>query len=117
MSSPSAPRGSSSWPLGFLWGWAMFWSMHSGIIAAIAVIFARYAGYVVPLGPARIKLVAIGVIGLLSLINYLGVRGGSRLQAAFTAGKLVAVLAIVAPGVVLGGRGRMSRPRPAPMPA
>src|SRR5271168_2167355 len=23
--------------LGFLWGWAMFWSMHSGIIAAIAV--------------------------------------------------------------------------------
>ncbi|NIR46592.1 MAG: amino acid permease, partial [Gemmatimonadetes bacterium] len=29
-------------PVGFLWGWAMFWSMHSGIIAAIAVVFARY---------------------------------------------------------------------------
>jgi len=27
--------------IGFLWGWAMFWTMHSGIIAAIAVIFAR----------------------------------------------------------------------------
>src|SRR5881398_4151715 len=51
---------------GFLWGWAMFWSMHSGIIAAIAVVFARYAGYVVPLGPAGTKAVAIGVIGLLS---------------------------------------------------
>ena len=25
---------------GFLWGWAMFWSMHSGIIAAIAMVFA-----------------------------------------------------------------------------
>src|SRR6185295_8243461 len=24
---------------GFLWGWAMFWSMHSGIIAAIAMLF------------------------------------------------------------------------------
>ena len=24
---------------GFLWGWAMFWSMHSGIIAAIAMVF------------------------------------------------------------------------------
>ena len=23
--------------LGFLWGWAMFWSMHTGIIAAIAM--------------------------------------------------------------------------------
>jgi len=91
-------------PAGFLWGWAMFWSMHSGIIAAIAVIFARYAGYVVPLGPAGTKAVAIGVIGLLSGINYLGVREGSRLQAAFTAGKLVAVLAIVALGFGLGGR-------------
>ena len=36
--------------LGFLWGWAMFWSIHSGIIAAIAVILARYVGYFVPLG-------------------------------------------------------------------
>ena len=27
---------------GFLWGWAMFWSMHSGIIAAIATVFGRY---------------------------------------------------------------------------
>ena len=27
--------------VGFLWGWAMFWSMHTGIIAAIAGVFAR----------------------------------------------------------------------------
>src|SRR5215831_6324514 len=36
--------------LGFLWGWGMFWSMHSGIIAAIAVILARYVAYFAPLG-------------------------------------------------------------------
>ncbi len=41
--------------VGFLWGWAMFWTMHSGIIAAIAVIFARYAAYFMPLGSARCK--------------------------------------------------------------
>ena len=35
---------------GFLWGWAMFWSMHSGIIAAIAMVFGRYAATIVPLG-------------------------------------------------------------------
>jgi len=35
---------------GFLWGWAMFWSMHSGIIAAIAMVFARYATFFVPAG-------------------------------------------------------------------
>lgn len=27
--------------LGFLWGWAMLLTMHSGIIAAIATVFAR----------------------------------------------------------------------------
>ncbi|NIO80536.1 MAG: amino acid transporter, partial [Candidatus Aminicenantes bacterium] len=31
-------RESFSPSVGFLWGWAMFWSIHSGIIAAIAVI-------------------------------------------------------------------------------
>lgn len=36
--------------LGFLWGWAMFWTMHSGIIAAVATVFARYVGFLVPLG-------------------------------------------------------------------
>lgn len=91
-------------PLGFLWGWAMFWSMHSGIIAAVAVIFARYAGHLIPLSPAATKLVAIGIILLLSAINYIGVNRGSRLQTAFTAGKLIAVLAIVLMGVLLGGR-------------
>ncbi len=91
-------------PVGFLWGWAMFWSMHSGIIAAVAVIFARYAGHLVPLTDPGSKLVAVGVILLLSAINYVGVRQGSRLQTAFTAGKLVAVALIVALGVLLGGR-------------
>lgn len=90
--------------LGFLWGWAMFWAMHSGIIAAIAVVFARYAGYVVPLGALGSKLVAIGVILVLSLINYLGVKQGSRVQTWFTVGKLIAVALIVVIGFALGGR-------------
>ncbi len=90
--------------LGFLWGWAMFWSVHSGIIAVIAVVFARYTGYLVPLDATGTKLVAIGVILLLSLINYLGVTQGSRLQTAFTAGKLIAVALIVGVGFALGGR-------------
>ncbi len=90
--------------LGFLWGWAMFWSMHSGIIAAIAVVFARYAGYLVPLDPTGTRLVAIGIIGLLSVINYLGVTQGSRLQTAFTVGKLIAVALIVGVGFGLGER-------------
>ena len=41
--------------LGFLWGWAMFWSMHTGIAAAIATVFARYAGYFVPMGDGALR--------------------------------------------------------------
>jgi APA family basic amino acid/polyamine antiporter len=81
--------------VGFLWGWAMFWSMHSGIIAAIAVIFARYTGYYVPLDDAGVRLVAIGAIAVLSAINYVGVAHGSRVQTAFTIAKVAAIAAIV----------------------
>ncbi len=88
--------------VGFLWGWAMFWSMHSGIIAAIAVVFARYVGYFVPLGDTSIRLVAIGAILVLSGINYLGVKQGSTLQTIFTLGKVIAIVAILLLVVVLG---------------
>src|SRR5437879_10233009 len=90
--------------LGFLWGWAMFWSMHSGIIAAIAMVFSRYVAYFVPLGDTGLRAVAIGAILLLSAINYVGVAFGSAVQAAFTIGKVVAVIAIVVIGFSLGAR-------------
>ncbi len=90
--------------VGFLWGWAMFWIMHSGIIAAISVIFARYVAYFYPLGGLGIKLVAIAVILLLSIINYLGVKHGSRLQLLFTLGKVLAVVFIIVAGFILGSR-------------
>jgi len=88
--------------LGFLWGWAMFWSMHSGIIAAIAMVVSRYVAYFVPLGDTGLKVVAIGAILGLSAVNYVGVALGSALQAAFTIGKLLAVGAIVVVGFWLG---------------
>jgi APA family basic amino acid/polyamine antiporter len=90
--------------VGFLWGWAMFWSMHSGIIAAISVIFARYVAYFYPLGDGGIKMVAIAVILILSLINYLGVKQGSRLQLLFTLGKVLAIVVIIIAGFILGSR-------------
>lgn len=88
--------------LGFLWGWAMFWSMHSGIIAAISVIFARYAGYFAPLDDTGTRIVAIGSILALSAVNYLGVRPGSLLQTGFTVGKVVAVMLMIVLGFTLG---------------
>jgi basic amino acid/polyamine antiporter, APA family len=87
--------------LGFLWGWAMFWSMHTGIAAAIATVFARYAAYFVPMGDMALRGTAVSAIVVLSLVNYVGVRFGSRVQTAFTIVKLVAVVAIIIAGAVL----------------
>ena len=90
--------------LGFLWGWAMFWTMHSGIIAAISVVFARYVGHFTPLGDTGIRVVAISTILALSWVNYVGVKQGSILQTAFTFGKVLAILIIIAVGFSLGPR-------------
>jgi basic amino acid/polyamine antiporter, APA family len=87
---------------GFLWGWAMFWSAHSGIIAASSVILARYVGFFVPLGDWGIRAAAIAAILLLSFVNYLGVRQGSRLQTAVTIGKLAAIVLLLGMVVILG---------------
>jgi APA family basic amino acid/polyamine antiporter len=89
--------------LGFLWGWAMFWTMHSGIIAAIATVCGRYTAYFVPLDDNGIKAVGIGAILILTAVNYVGVRQGSALQTAFTAGKLMAIVLIIVSGFAFGG--------------
>jgi APA family basic amino acid/polyamine antiporter len=87
--------------LGFLWGWAMFWSMHTGIIAAIAVVFATYVGQFVPLGAAGARGVAVAGVLAVSAVNYVGVHHGSRLQTAFTVGKILGILGIIAVGLAV----------------
>ena len=87
--------------VGFLWGWAMFWSVHTGIAAAIATVFARYAAYFVPMSDMTLRGVAVTAILVLSLVNYLGVRFGSGVQTAITAVKVIAVLAIIVAGAVI----------------
>jgi APA family basic amino acid/polyamine antiporter len=90
--------------IGFLWGWAMFWSVHSGIIAAISVIFARYTTYFFPMSDAGVKALAVAVIIVISTINYIGVRQGSTLQTLFTLGKIIAIVLIILVGLLLGSR-------------
>lgn len=87
---------------GFLWGWAMFWSMHSGIVAAIAVVVARYTGQFVALDDTGVRVVAIGAIALVSAVNYAGVRLASAIQAGLTAAKIGAIALVIVIGLLLG---------------
>jgi len=96
-------RESYSPAVAFLWCWAMFWSMHTGIIAAIAMVCARYIGFFIPLDDTGLRVVAIIAILLFSAINYVGVRHGTAVQTAFTAVKIAAVVLIAFAGLVVAG--------------
>jgi basic amino acid/polyamine antiporter, APA family len=106
--------------LGFLWGWAMIWTMHSGILAAIATVFARYAGNFLPLDDVTTRAVAVAAIVVLSAINYVGVKFGSGVQSAFTLVKVLAVFAIIAVGLLVEPRSSVAGGAPVmfePVPA
>src|SRR4051794_29641357 len=93
-------RESYSPSVAFLWCWAMFWSMHTGIIAAVATVCARYVGFFVPLGATGVRVVAICAILVLSAVNYVGVRFGTAVQTTFTIIKVAAVVLIAIVGFV-----------------
>ncbi|PWT89628.1 MAG: amino acid transporter [Proteobacteria bacterium] len=89
--------------VGFLCGWSMFTVARSAQVAWMAVIFALYVSYFVPLGPVASKLLGVGVILVFSWINYRGVRAGAGVQKSFTAAKIVGVLIIVVGAFVSRG--------------
>src|SRR4051812_13382286 len=96
-------RESCGAPVAFLWGWAMLWTMHSGIIAAIATVFARYAAVFVPMDGVTLRGVSAAVIVILSLVNYLGVQYGGRVQNVVTIAKVAAIVIIVLAGALWPG--------------
>jgi APA family basic amino acid/polyamine antiporter len=97
--------------VGFLWGWATFWTMHTGILAAIAMVFASYAAFFMPLDLNGQRAVAVAAILLLSAVNYVGARFGGHVQTAFTIVKVLAVAAIIVLGFVLSD-GRLAPAEP-----
>jgi len=94
----------------FLWGWAMFWTMHTGIIAVIAMVFARYVSFFIPVGDAGLRALATGAVVALTAVNYAGVRQGSLVQTTLTILKVGAIAAIIAVAFALGPRGGLGHP-------
>jgi basic amino acid/polyamine antiporter, APA family len=65
--------------VGFLYGWALLLLIESGALAAVAIAFATHALRLVERPDASPVPLAIGAIVLLSMINFFGVKPGSRL--------------------------------------
>jgi APA family basic amino acid/polyamine antiporter len=103
---------------GFLYGWALLLVIESGAIAAVAITFATYALHVVG-GPdgARVPL-AIGALVVLSVINYLGVKPGSRVLNVLVVLKVAALAILIGAGFFAAGHpGWWSETRAAAAPA
>lgn len=107
---------------GFLYAWTMTWVGKSGTLATMATGFFYYLATFIPQldhvfyrialpigpdgGPLEIsygQVLAMGVILLLAVINYFGVKIGGRVQVAVTAAKVGLIAAIVVVGLAWAG--------------
>ena len=91
----------------FLYGWVLLLVTQSGGMAAVAVTLARYLGELVVL-PVSEAAVALAVLAALTAVNCLGVRAGSDVQSLLMVLKTLAILGLVATGLVVFGGERVT---------
>jgi APA family basic amino acid/polyamine antiporter len=99
---------------GFLYGWTAFAVIMTATIAAVAVGFASYLGYLLPLSESGVKAVAIGSIVVLTALNCLGVKFGSYVQNILTVVKMAALGGLIAVSFALGHGGLEKIPAAGP---
>ncbi|MGI9167272.1 MAG: APC family permease, partial [Pyrinomonadaceae bacterium] len=90
--------------LAFLYGWTLFLVISTGAIATLAVAFSAYLGEIVALTPVLRKLVAVGMIAVVTVVNVLGTRESANVQNWTTAIKVTAIL-IMSAALLWLGRG------------
>jgi APA family basic amino acid/polyamine antiporter len=83
---------------GFLYGWALLLLIESGAIAAVAITFATYALRLAGRPDLAPVPLAVASIVVLSAVNYLGVKPGSRLLNVLVILKVAALAVLIAAG-------------------
>ena len=96
--------------LAFLYGWARMTVIVAGSIAVFAYLFGDYMTRVFNLGPHSSAIWAALVVGVLTIVNYLGIREGKAIQNVFTVLEVGGLVLIVVAGLLLA-------PAPAPVAA
>jgi APA family basic amino acid/polyamine antiporter len=86
--------------MGFMYGWALLLVIETGAIAAVAIIFASYALRIAGASEGAQVPLAIAAIVLLSIINYLGVKPGSRVLNVLVVLKVLALAILVGAGFI-----------------
>jgi len=86
--------------VGFLYGWVLLLVIQTGGMAAVTVTFARY---LLELTGWQIseRLIVVVTIVLLTVINCLGVKLGSRMQSVLMLLKIAAIAGLIGAGIFL----------------
>jgi len=91
----------------FIYGWVLLLVIQTGGMAAVAVTFARYFLELTH-WPIHDSIIAAAALGLLTAINCLGVRAGSRVQSAMTLTAIAAIGVLVLCSFVFGNASQIS---------
>ena len=86
--------------VGFMYGWALLMLIESGAIAAVAITFASYGMRLAGRPDAAPVPLAIAAIALLSLVNYFGVKPGSRVLNVLVVLKVAALAVLIVAGAI-----------------
>ena len=86
--------------IAFLYGWVLLLVIQTGGMAAVTVTFARYLIELTGMHAPE-WLVGAAALGVLTVINCLGVKTGGRTQSALMVMKIVAIAALVIAGLAL----------------
>ena len=84
----------------FLYAWSLLLVIATGATAAVAVTFASYFSALLGLSPALIMPIAAAAIGVLSVVNYLGVEPGAVTNNVFSILKLAALAGLIVAGLI-----------------
>src|SRR3989454_4859291 len=89
---------------GFVVGWSD-WLSTCGTAAAVAIVISEYSGHLFPIlaGPEKIKIVSVAIIAGFGIMQWRGIRWGSRAQLSTAALKSAAFLILVIACFLVGG--------------
>ncbi len=85
--------------VGFLFGWASLVMIQGGGLAAVAITFAQYTLRFFGASAANPKPLAVGALVLVALVNYVGVKPGSRLLNVLVLLKIGALAVLILGGL------------------
>jgi APA family basic amino acid/polyamine antiporter len=94
---------------GFLYGWAYLLVITSGAIAALAIAFATYLAFIIPLGGPGVMVVAVLSIFVVTIINIVRVKAGEIFSNIFTGLKLLGIAGLIIVGLFWGNAETMNK--------